>query len=167
MHTFIIFEVLIILYDDVYVEFGEQLAQLGHQGTRIVSAALAQAQKVAEEASIMFLRNAMLRKDSVVCCEKCSEGGIWRLLRVGYDLEEDVDICASQSVLLITPIERNKGQTHLGHSKAATPQSPTSLAFGSCKDPSIDAFRFGRLYRRCVDGGDGIRAFLFFVNSCR
>lgn len=78
-----------------------------------MSAALAQAQKVAEEASIMFLCNAMLRKYFVICCEKCSEGRVWRLLRVGYDLKEDVDICASQSVSLITPIEKKETKNKL------------------------------------------------------
>lgn len=78
-----------------------------------MSAALAQAQEVAEEASIVLLRNAMLCKDFVICCEKCSEGRVWRLLRVGYDLKEDVDVCARQLVSLITPIEKTETRNKL------------------------------------------------------
>lgn len=78
-----------------------------------MSAALAQAQEVAEEASVVLLRNAMLCKDFIICCEKCSEGRVWRLLRVGYDLKEDVDICARQSVSLITPIEKTETRNKL------------------------------------------------------
>lgn len=55
----------------------------------------------------------------------------------------------------------------LGHSRAATPQWTTSLASGSRGVDVTDAFRFGRLYRRCVDGGDGIRAFMYLVKACR
>ena len=78
-----------------------------------MSATLAQAQKIAEEASIVFLRNAMLCKDFIICCEKCSERRVWRLLRVGYDLKEDVDICARQSVSLITLIGKTETRNKL------------------------------------------------------
>lgn len=56
---------------------------------------------------------------------------------------------------------------HLGHSKAATPQWTTSLAFGSRGVDAVDAFRFGRLYRRWINGGDGIRAFVCLVKAFR
>jgi len=56
-------------------------------------------------------------------------------------------------------------ETDLGHSRTATPQWPTSLASGSRDVDAIDAFPFGRLYRRCVDGGGGIRAFVYLVNA--
>jgi hypothetical protein len=57
--------------------------------------------------------------------------------------------------------------SHLGHSRAATPQWATSLASGSRDVAATDAFRLGRLYRRCTNGGDGIRAFMYFVNAYR
>lgn len=52
----------------------------------------AQSQKIAEEALVMFRSNAMISKDFIVCRKKRSEWWVWRLLRVGNNLEEDLDV---------------------------------------------------------------------------
>ena len=88
------------------------------------------------------------------------------MLGVADNLKEDVDVC-TKLISLWMNVFFCLTASYLGHSKAATPQWATSLAFGSCSVDAIDAFRFGRLYRRCIDGGDGIRAFVYFVTAFR
>ena len=81
------------------------------------------------------------------------------MLGVADNLEEDVDVCTN-SISHLMEMLSWLSDNDLGHSRAATPQWTTSLAFGSRGVDAIDAFRFGRLYRRCVNGGDGIREFV-------
>lgn len=70
------YSVLIVLYNNVDIEFGEQLAQSGHQGSGIVRGAFAQSQDIAEETLVMFLSDSMFGEDFVVCGE---EGFDWRV----------------------------------------------------------------------------------------
>jgi hypothetical protein len=88
------------------------------------------------------------------------------LLCVADNLEEDVDVCRElvferlsthdwEIVTLVT-----QGRQLLNGRRVWHPARVVFLLL-------TDAFRLGRLYRRCTNGGDGIRAFVYFVNAYR
>jgi hypothetical protein len=67
---------LIVLYNNVDIQFGEQFAQSEHQGSGVVRGTFAKSQDIAKEALIMFLSNSMFCEDFVICGE---EGFDWRV----------------------------------------------------------------------------------------
>jgi hypothetical protein len=69
--------ILIVLHNNVDIEFGEQFAQSDHQGSGIMRGTLAQSQDIAEEALIMLLRDSMFCEDFVVCGEEGFDWGVW------------------------------------------------------------------------------------------
>lgn len=68
---------MVVLYNNVDIEFGEQFAQSGHQGSGVVGGTFAQSQDIAEEALIMFLSDSMFGEDFVVCGEEGFNGRVW------------------------------------------------------------------------------------------
>lgn len=123
-----------------------------------MGAALAQSQEPAEDALIMFLGDSMICKDSVVCSEECSKWRMLRLLGVADNLKEDVDVweeMVSPRTIVLQDQEIctlvTQGRQLLNGRRVWHP---------ACSDCAVDAFQVGRLDRRFINGGDGIRAFI-------
>jgi len=68
---------LVVLHNNVDIEFGEQFAQPEHQGLSIVRSTFAQSQDIAKEALVMFLSDSMFGEDFVVCGEEGFDWWVW------------------------------------------------------------------------------------------